>query len=188
MNINMRVVGSYDKMGVMTTKKQIEQGTLQQNQDKKFPVKNRDTYIPQMTTKVKMPSSLDKGTASHTTIQVDRSTFDKISNYTTYSGEVTWEELGKDGNKRWIVVNGQRFECELSEQEKAMMKNAQKTLIDYMEETEEERKKLENKQKVDYPISDDIDNEKLKNLKENTVVVNMLDKLSKAPGGINLYV
>lgn len=184
----MRVVGSYDKVAAMTTKKQIGQGTLQQNQDKKFSVKNRDTYISQMTTKVKMPSSLDKGTASHTTIQVDRNTFDKIANYTTYSGEVTWEELGKDENKRWIVVNGQRFECELSEQEKAMMKNAKKTLIDYMEEADEKRKKLENKQKIDYPISDNMDNEKLNNLKGNTVVVNMLDKLSKASGGINLYV
>ena len=39
MNMNMRVVGSYDKVAAMTTKKQIGQGTLQQNQDKKFSVK-----------------------------------------------------------------------------------------------------------------------------------------------------
>ena len=132
--MSMRVLGSYDNMVNMMTKKQVGQKPLQQN--KKFPLKNRDTYISQMKTKVKMPSNLDKGTAAHTTIQVDRSTFDKIANYTTYSGEVSWEELGKDGNKRWIVVNGQRFECELSEEEKAMIKNTQKTLIDYIEEAE----------------------------------------------------
>ncbi len=87
--------------------------------------------------------SIDKGTAAHTTVQVSRSAFDKILTATTY-GETKWEECGNDGNKRWVVVNGQRFEVPLSAAEKARMKNSQKTILDYIEESDSKIKE-ENK-------------------------------------------
>lgn len=84
-------------------------------------------------------SLVDKGTAAHTTVQVSRSAFDKIMNATTY-GETKWEECGSDGNKRWVVVNGQRFEVPHSAAEKAKIKNAQKTILDYIIESKEKIK------------------------------------------------
>lgn len=41
--------------------------------------------------------------------------------------------MGVDGEKRWVVVNGQRFKCPLSEEEKAAKKRAQLTLLDYID-------------------------------------------------------
>ena len=76
---------------------------------------------------------MDKGTAAGTTVHVSRSAFDKILAETTH-GETKWEECGVDENKRWVVVNGQRFEVEHSAAEKARFKNASKTLLDYLEE------------------------------------------------------
>lgn len=73
----------------------------------------------------------DKGTGAETTVHVSRSAFDKILNETTY-GKTKWEEFGVDDNKRWVVVNGQRFEVEHSAEEKARRKNASKTLLDYI--------------------------------------------------------
>jgi len=87
----------------------------------------------------------DKGTGAQTTVHVSRSAFDKILNETTH-GEIKWEECGIDDNKRWVVVNGQRFEVEHSAEEKAMRKNASKTLLDYMMESEE-RMREQNKGK-----------------------------------------
>ncbi|MBF8984867.1 hypothetical protein IZY60_15100 [Lutibacter sp. B2] len=90
-------------------------------------------------------SSFDKGTASQTTVYVNRSAYDQILSSTTF-GEMKWDEMGVDDEKRWVVVNGQRFECEHSPEEKAMRKRAQMTLMDYILE-EDEKKKEENKGK-----------------------------------------
>lgn len=94
--------------------------------------------------------SMDKGTAAETTIQVNRSTFDKIMNESTF-GETKWEECGVDNDKRWVVVNGQRFEVEHSAEEKARRKNASKTLLDFIEESEErmnQQEKIRNKDNI----------------------------------------
>lgn len=61
-------------------------------------------------------ATFDKGTAAEINVKVNRSAFDRIVNETTY-GETKWEELGVDNNKRWVVVNGQRFEVEHSVEE-----------------------------------------------------------------------
>ncbi|MFV0517445.1 MAG: hypothetical protein ACK5MV_08610 [Aminipila sp.] len=84
---------------------------------------------------------IDKGTAKGTTVSINRNAYDKILSATTY-GEPKWEEMGIDNEKRWVVINGQRFECELSPEEKAQRNKAQKTLIDYLFEKDEKKEKL----------------------------------------------
>ncbi|MGG0644618.1 hypothetical protein ABE021_11830 [Sporosarcina gallistercoris] len=133
--------------------------------------------------------SLDKGTAALTTLYVDNATFQKIATYTTNHPDNQWSELGKDGDKRWIVVNGQRFESPLSEEEKAMMKRAQMTLGDYLDEAEEykEETKPENKVTLDFTSKDvvnvSIENPKLASLLKNEKVMDMLKDISKGSFG-----
>lgn len=81
---------------------------------------------------------IDKGTASHTTVFINRSAYDQILNVTTF-GDKKWEEMGVDDDKRWVVVNGQRFECEHTPEEKALRKRLQKTLVDYMIEADQKK-------------------------------------------------
>jgi len=127
--------------------------------------------------------SMDKGTASHTTLYVDNSTFQSIATYTTFHPETKWTELGKDGDKRWIVVNGQRFESPLSEEEKALMKRAGMTLLDYMKEVEEHKEKVT----LDFASKDGITNSsndpKINGLLQNEKVLKMLRNISKATKG-----
>lgn len=82
--------------------------------------------------------AIDKGTASHTTVFINRSAYDKILSETTF-GEKKWEEMGVDDEKRWVVINGQRFECEHSPEEKALRKRLQKTVVDYFIEADEKK-------------------------------------------------
>lgn len=81
---------------------------------------------------------IDKGTASHTTVFINRSAYDKILNATTF-GEQKWDEMGVDNDKRWVVINGQRFECEHTPEEKALRKSLQKTLVDYLIEANQKK-------------------------------------------------
>ncbi|MBU5266527.1 hypothetical protein [Virgibacillus proomii] len=147
-------------------------------------------------TAVAMSGSLDKGTAAHTTLYVDYSTFQQIANYTTNNPECHWSEMGVDGEKRWIVVNGQRFESPLSEEEKERMKRSStsKTLLDYLIEYEDKKavwKKRANdldKIEIDFngsspSINKQIVNSKLTNLFENEKVMKMLNDISKIRGG-----
>lgn len=133
--------------------------------------------------------SLDKGTAFLTTLYVDNATFQKITAYTTNHPDNQWSELGKDGDKRWIVVNGQRFESPLSEEEKAMMKRAQMTLGDHLDEAEEYKEKTEPKEKVtlDFTSNDVInessENPKIVSLLKNEKVMAMLKDISKGSFG-----
>lgn len=132
--------------------------------------------------------SMDKGTASHTTLYVDNSTFQKIATYTTNHPETRWTELGKDCDKRWIVVNGQRFESPLSEEEKALMKRGEMTLLDYLREIEEHKEKTETKEKVtlDFAkngITDSSNDPKINGLLKNKEVMEMLKNISKATKG-----
>lgn len=120
-------------------------------------------------------SSFDKGTASQTTVYVNRSAYDQILSATTF-GETKWEEMGVDNEKRWVVVNGQRFECEHSPEEKAMRKRAQMTLMDYILE-EDEKKKEENKCK-DNGVGKPRGN--IEALSSNVEVMKLLSKIFKA--------
>lgn len=133
--------------------------------------------------------SIDKGTASHTTLYVDNSTFQKIATYTTNHPETKWTELGKDSDKRWIVVNGQRFESPLSEEEKALMKRGEMTLLDYLLEIEEHKEKTETKEKVtlDFAakngITDSSNDPKINGLLQNKEVMEILKNISKETKG-----
>ncbi|MBN1069028.1 hypothetical protein [Clostridium sp. ZS1] len=142
-----------------------------------------------------MGPQLDKGTASNTTVYVDKSTFMQIANYTTNNSECQWDELGIDGEKRWVVVNGQRFECPLSKEEKEAIKRASKTMLDYLiEEDEKKKEKEEKKENIDFKFNGDgsisIDDEsllrsnpKLSGLLKNDKVMKMLKDIAKSNGG-----
>lgn len=150
--------------------------------------------------------NLDKGTAAHTTLYVDRNSFDQITNYSTNNEECKWEELGIDDEKRWVVINGQRFECPLSEEEKKASRRLRKGLIGMIIEAEEERDKhksnfklekhssftvnLDESNKFKVNCNDDLRaNDKINNLMNNDKVVKMLSDIMKMNGGqgINLF-
>lgn len=151
--------------------------------------------------------SIDKGTASHTTIYVDNKTFNSIVSNTGINGNPKWDELGIDGEKRWVVINGQRFQCPLSEKEKEAYRKASKgyTLLDALKEHEEATEKLKGKKekhpslslslnsKNNLSISGDKnlkDSLKIKNLENNKPVMKLLkDVLTKSGSlGINLSI
>ncbi len=50
-----------------------------------------------------------------------------------------------DNEKRWIVINGQRFEVEHSPAEKRVRERAQMSLLDYIDEIESKKETDENK-------------------------------------------
>lgn len=142
--------------------------------------------------------TIDKGTAAHTTLYVDRGSFNQIMNYTTNNSGCQWEELGIDDDKRWIVVNGQRFECPLSEEEKELRRRLRRGILEIFDESDKARKKhkpkLEkqssvklsfdenNKIKFDGDLSLQ-SNDKIKNLMNNDKVMMMLTKIMKMNGG-----
>ncbi|EMU54452.1 hypothetical protein AB2T96_01335 [Clostridium butyricum] len=135
--------------------------------------------------------TLDKGTAANTTLYVDRSTFDQIVNYMTSNPESNWEELGMDDEKRWIVVNGQRFECPLSKAEKEAIRRAKKGLIGMLDEADKEREKQDsvklnfdknNKIKLNGDVSVQL-NDKIINLMNNDNVMNTLTSIMQMNGG-----
>lgn len=115
------------------------------------------------------PLSVDKGTAIETTVNVTRKAFDAIVSATTYGEGVQWEELGVDENKRWVVINGQRFECEHSPEEKAARKRAQMTLMDYLEEVEKNKNEKKDPKK---------DPGNLDALKNNKTVMDLIKSIS----------
>lgn len=117
------------------------------------------------------PSVMDRGTAAETTLHISRGDFDTMVHASTY-GEPQWEELGCDEEKRWVVINGQRFEVEHSPEEKALWKRRKMTLLDYMKELDDEREEREKRsEKV-------VENRKnLPGLEMNEVVSGLLKKL-----------
>ncbi|MEE3809572.1 hypothetical protein V2H29_21775 [Lysinibacillus fusiformis] len=137
--------------------------------------------------------TLDKGTAIKTTLYVDSYTYNQILNYTTNNPECQWSEMGFDGEKRWVVVNGQRFECPLSEKEKAARKRAQLTLLDYMEEHRLQKEKTRLKHKKYEQIDIDFTgtsnasilgiDPKIDHLLSNEKAINMLKDISKYTNG-----
>jgi hypothetical protein len=141
---------------------------------------------------------LDKGTAANTTLYVDKSSFFQIMNYTTNNTECKWSELGIDDEKRWIVVNGQRFECPLSEEEKEARRKLRRTLLDVFEEADKEKEKhnsksekhnfvqlsLGQKNKIKVEGDDQLqENDKIKNLMSNDKVMKMLTCIMNKNGG-----
>lgn len=114
-------------------------------------------------------SVIDKGTASHTTVYVNRNSYDKILSATTY-GDPKWEEMGCDGEKRWVVVNGQRFECPLSEDEKELRKKLQQSIIDILDEYD--KKKSKAKDNGSFKPKGNIEA-----LKGNETVMNLLGRI-----------
>ncbi|WOV84051.1 hypothetical protein PGH26_14445 [Sporosarcina jeotgali] len=133
--------------------------------------------------------SIDKGTAADTTLYVDRSTFERIAEYTTNNPDCRWSEIGVDSEKRWIVVNGQRFETPLSEEEKAAAKRSQMTLLDHLQEYEKHKEETLSKDKVVIDFtnkenpSSNKENPKIISLLQNDKVMEMLKNISKATKG-----
>lgn len=141
---------------------------------------------------------IDKGTAAHTTLYVDRGSFNQIMNYTTNNPECQWEELGIDDEKRWIVVNGQRFECPLSEEEKEIRRRLRRGFLEILDEADKEREKQKSKLGKHGSVQLDFDennkiklngdtslqsNDKIKNLMNNNKVMMMLSDIMKINGG-----
>lgn len=144
--------------------------------------------------------TIDKGTAAHTTLYVDRGSFNQIVDYTTNNPDCQWEELGIDDEKRWVVVNGQRFECPLSEQEKEMRRRLKKGLLEILDEADKEMEKYKSKfqkkesatltldenNKVVLNGDENIElNDKIKALMSNDKVMNMLADIMKMNKGQN---
>ena len=133
--------------------------------------------------------SMDKGTAANTTLYVDNTTFQKIATYSTNHPDTKWSELGSDETKRWIVINGQRFESPKSEEEKALAKRAQMTLMDHLQEYEDLKEETKPKKQVTLNfLLDDAgahtnEHPKIKNLVQNEQVMEMLKNISKGSNG-----
>ena len=92
--------------------------------------------------------SLDKGTAANTTLYVDKNTFNNIASYSTNNANCQWDELGVDGEKRWVVINGQRFECPLSKEEKEAYKTPLKQCLTTLLKQNKRKKKKKVKKKI----------------------------------------
>lgn len=200
MEINNRIYNGYMENANINQRKNIDNNThkdtiknVYNNADKLE--LSKDVRIAASRSRAIMGPQLDKGTASNTTIYVDKSTFMQISSYTTNNSECQWDEMGVDGEKRWIVVNGQRFECPLSKEEKEAFKRASKTMLDYIiEEDEKKQEKEEKRENIDFKFNGDgsisIDDEsllssnpKLSGLLKNDKVMKMLKDIAKSNGG-----
>lgn len=142
----------------------------------------------------RMMAGMDKGTAAHTTLIVDLSTYTKILDYSTNNPDCQWEEMGVDNEKRWVVINGQRFESPLSEKEKEAIKRAQSSsLMDALEEYEKRKEEYSAK-----PVEQETTeinfasgsansgptptNDKITNLLKNEKVMKMLQAISASTG------
>lgn len=153
----------------------------------------RDTLEISHSRGLNMGMMLDKGTAAHTTVYVNYATFRQIASYTTNNQECPWSEMGIDGEKRWIVVNGQRFECPLSKEEKEAIKRASRTILDFLEEYEKTKENLPSQRKENKEVEIDFNkdktkvtnesNSKIDDLLNNEKVANMLRDISKSSEG-----
>lgn len=174
---------NYNKLNVNT----MHHNTKESNGKKSLPIDTVDiSYKNKISTNI---LSLDKGTAADTTLYVDRSTFERIAVYTTNNPDCQWSEIGVDSEKRWIVVNGQRFETPLSEEEKAAAKRSQMTLLDHLQEYEKHKEETSSKDQVVFDFtnkeipSSHKENPKIINLLQNDKVMEMLKNISKATKG-----
>lgn len=121
-------------------------------------------------------------------------------NYSTNNPECQWEEMGIDDEKRWVVINGQRFECPLSEEEKEARRRLRKGIIEILTEADKEREKRKSKSKQErlgsVKLSFDKNNkinlngntslqssDKIKNLMKNDKIMKMLRDIDGINGG-----
>lgn len=124
--------------------------------------------------------TIDKGTAIASTVHINRSTFDEIVSATTY-GKTKWEELGVDDDKRWVVVNGQRFEVPHSPEEKAQRERSKRlSLVELLNQnsTEPTRPKTNGLEKP---------NGNIEALKNNKPVMNFLSSLFNTTSEADLF-
>ncbi|MEF9933935.1 MAG: hypothetical protein RSA01_04610 [Clostridium sp.] len=174
---------------------------INSSKDKASSVSFKDVIDLSMSNNIKPTASIgsismDKGTAANTTVFVNRSTFNQIMNYTTNSQDCQWDELGIDDNKRWIVVNGQRFECPLSEEEKEMRRRMRMGLSDLIGQSPKKDYKEDDKLSRHLNIRIDesnniniqgdngaLSNPKIQSLIKNDKVMNMFANIIKLNGG-----
>lgn len=133
---------------------------------------------------------IDKGTAVGTTVNVDRNTILNIMNYAANNPDTSgFEEMGMDDNKRWVVINGQRFETELTPHEKELIKKAKERcgLISLLDASDANKYKKPLEETVelkfngnDVEVSNNTNNPKLQNLLNNDKVMEMFAVISKS--------
>ncbi|KEI01375.1 hypothetical protein [Clostridium botulinum] len=146
---------------------------------------------------------VDKGTAANTTIYVNKSTYNQILNYSTNNPNCHWDEMGFDEEKRWVVVNGQRFEYPLSKEEKEAIQRMKDkcNIFKVFEEEDKKRDKYKkhkkelNKVQLHFnenekfninTLGNSANNTKIKNLVKNDKVMKMLSDISAMNGGIGI--
>lgn len=147
--------------------------------------------------------AIDKGTAANTTITLDNATFEQICSYLSNNPDQTcrWSEMGVDGDKKWVVINGQRFEYRFTEEEKeAFRKMAENSnLVNILTRLDKEKAKLKAKSdKKQTPVNLNLNskgnlefdnmskvqgNEKLQNLSKNEPVMKILKHITQINGG-----
>lgn len=150
--------------------------------------------------------TVDIGTASNTTIYVDKNSYDTILSESTFGTGAKWSEMGFDDDKTWVVINGQRFEYERSQEEKSARKRAQeaasKNLIEYLvdekrihidqDENHGKLKRVDSSYDKNAGLIFDEEmlssNKKVSDLNKNTEVMNMLNKLKLEGISINMWV
>lgn len=137
----------------------------------------------------------DIGTAADTTVKIDKGTFNQVMDYSMKNPANKWDEIGCDGTKKWVVIDGQRFDYSLSKDEKEAFKKRWKTSCEAYNktETDKDKSKSNTDEKKLVSISLDKDNKlkvdknekesnsaKLTNLMKKPRVVKMLSDIIKA--------
>lgn len=137
----------------------------------------------------------DNGTAADTTVKIDKGTFNKIMDYSMKNPAYKWDEIGCDGTKKWVVIEGQRFDYSLSKDEKEAFKKRWKTSCETYNKVQTDKDKSKNNtdEKKLVSISLDKDNKlkadksekesnstKITNLMKKPKVVKMLSDIIKA--------
>lgn len=122
---------------------------------------------------------VDRGTATDTTVKVDKGTFNQIMDYSLNNKDCKWDEIGCDGSKKWVVIDGQRFDYSLTKEEKEAFQKRWKTCCSIASKTESGKDK--NKSNTDHKklISIAID-------KDNNIKIDKDEKEANNPKVINL--
>ena len=142
------------------------------NLNNSFKTYNQNGFSTTKTSQVYQSGlGFDKGTASNTTVYVNREAYDKITYASTF-GEPKWEEMGCDDEKRWVVINGQRFECPHSKEEKELRKRLRRGIIEVLEEYDNKKKETQGNYNGQFKPKGNIES-----LKNNDVVMNLLGKI-----------
>lgn len=139
----------------------------------------------------------DKGTAAKTTVEVDKGTYNEIIDYSMNNKDYKWDEVGCDGTKKWVVIDGQRFDYSLSKDEKEAFNTRWKTCCSFYNNsgTDNYNININSKTKAKHLVSITLDknnkaivnkdekeskNSKITNLMEKPKVVKMLSDIMKS--------